>query len=223
MLTRRTFKNFIVFILFSLSLALKAAIPNSALVGQTTGSFSVTPSGSASYTIPIQLPPNVGGVQPNLSLSYDSSAGNGLLGVGWQLSGLSSISRCSTTLERDGYIDGVDFDANDQFCLDGQRLVNLSGSAYRTELDDFSTINGGVNGFTVETASGLLMSYGANSNSRIQLKGQSSNVITWALNEVKDPYGNRYTVTYQNNGYESGEYYARRIDMYSSTNNNRHI
>ena len=173
------------------------------------------------YTI--QLPPNVGGVQPSLALSYDSSAGNGLLGQGWALSGLSAISRCPTTLERDGFIDGVDFDSNDQFCLDGQRLVHISGSLYRTELDDFSVINGGLNGFVIQTASGLTMSYGTNSNARIQLKGQSGKIMTWALNEVKDAYGNRYTISYTNNGYSSGEYYASMIYMYGGQNLLSHV
>ena len=106
MYSRRSVLNFFLFLLFSINFTVQAAIPDSALVGSTKGSFSVSPSGTASYNIPIQLPPNVGGVQPSLSLSYDSSGGNGLLGMGWQLSGFSSISRCPKTLERDGKIEG---------------------------------------------------------------------------------------------------------------------
>jgi hypothetical protein len=37
------------------------------------------------------------------------------------------MHRCGTSLTRDGFIDDVDFDENDQFCLDGQRLVAVSG------------------------------------------------------------------------------------------------
>jgi hypothetical protein len=212
--SRLSVNNFFIFLLFATSFTLQAAIPNSALVGQTSGSFSVSPSGTASYSIPIQLPPNVGAVQPNLTLSYDNSAGNGLLGVGWNLSGLSSISRCPTTLERDGYIDGVDFDTNDQFCLDGQRLVNISGSEYRAELDDFSKITGGVNGFTVVTSSGLTMHYGTTPNTRIQLKGNSIKIISWVLYKVEDMYGNAYIIEYENNGLMAGEYFAKTIKMY---------
>ena len=220
---RSLFYKTLFYFLSLLSLTVEAVTSNSELVGSTKGTFSVTPSGSASYSIPIQLPPNVGGVQPTLALSYDSSGGNGLLGQGWALSGLSAIARCPTTLERDGFIDGVDFDSNDQFCLDGQRLVHISGSLYRSELDDFSVINGGLNGFTIQTASGLTMSYGTSSNARIQLKGQSGKVMTWALNEVKDAYGNRYTISYTNNGYSSGEYYASRIYMYGRQNLLSHV
>ncbi len=211
---RFIFYKTLVCFLYLISLTAQAVIPGSELVGSTKGTFSVSPSGSASYNIPITLPPNVAGVQPNLSLNYDSAAGNGLLGMGWQLSGLSSISRCPTTLERDGYIDGVDFDNNDQFCLDGQRLVLISGNEYRTEIDSFAKITGSTNGFTVVTPSGLTMRYGTTTNSRIYLKGQSNKIMTWVLYKVEDSYGNHYTVQYENNSLSSGEYYASTINMY---------
>ena len=59
--------------------------------GLIHGEFSVTPHGSASYVIPIQVPPGTNGVQPNLSLAYNNQALNGVLGMGWSLHGLSSI------------------------------------------------------------------------------------------------------------------------------------
>jgi len=79
-------------------------------VGTLPGSFAVSPSGSATYTIPIEVPPGVNGMQPSLAFVYDSQAGNGEMGVGWGLSGESAITRCPSNLEMDGVIRGVKLD-----------------------------------------------------------------------------------------------------------------
>jgi len=90
------------------------------------GQFAVSESGAATYSIPIQIPPGTGGIEPKLALSYSSQSGNGLLGVGWNLAGLSAITRCPRTMAQDGVRGSVNFDANDRYCLDGQRLMVVS-------------------------------------------------------------------------------------------------
>ena len=60
----------------------------------TSGGPKVSPSGAFSYQVPIGLPPGSAGVAPELALVFDSrSGGNGFLGRGWDLSGLSQITR----------------------------------------------------------------------------------------------------------------------------------
>ncbi len=58
-------------------------------------------NGSYTQTIPIEIP-EFRGIEPNLSLSYDSargvrniSAAGGILGIGWSIDGLSAIERIS--------------------------------------------------------------------------------------------------------------------------------
>ncbi|MCG3113558.1 MAG: hypothetical protein MCM46_17255 [Candidatus Manganitrophus sp. SB1] len=42
-------------------------------------------SGAFTYSIPIEVPPGRHGLTPQIALTYNSSAGNGFLGVGWDL------------------------------------------------------------------------------------------------------------------------------------------
>ena len=71
------------------------------VAGATPGSFGVDQFGAATYSIPIQIPPGIAGMQPGLSLEYNSHSGNGLLGAGWSLAGLSTIYRCPKTIATD--------------------------------------------------------------------------------------------------------------------------
>ena len=92
--------------------------------GTLAGSFLVGQDGGASYSIPLRVPPGTAGIQPGLALRYDSRAGNGIVGMGWDLDGLSAIERCNASVIQDGFDCGVNDDDHDRFCLDGERLVN---------------------------------------------------------------------------------------------------
>lgn len=112
----------------------------------TPSSGSVTQSGAFTYSIPFRLPPGTAGVAPKLGLSYASQGGNGIAGVGWNLSGLSLIMRCPAIPAIDGVWGSVNLDNNDKLCLDGQRLVvqsgayGAAGAVYFTELFSGSRI-----------------------------------------------------------------------------------
>ncbi len=199
---------------------------------QMPGSFAVNERGAATYTIPIQLPPGVAGVEPKLALIYNSHRGNGLLGVGWALSGLSAIARCPQTPAQDPVqvAGAVNFDTADRFCLDAQRLMVVSGtygaasSEYRTELESLSKVTavgsaGGssANGpeqFIVKTRAGLTMTYGGTADSRLEAQGKTA-VALWLLNKVSDIKGNTYTVTYSEDS-ANGVSYPTRIDYTSN-------
>jgi hypothetical protein len=170
------------------------------VAGSTPGSFRVTESGAAEYRIPIRVPPGIGGVEPELALVYNSQAGNGLLGVGWKLEGLSSISRCARTVAQDGVRGAVSYDTNDRFCLDGQRLMAISGTygahgtEYRTERESFTkvisygTAGNGPAWFKAWTKSGQIMEYGKTVDARIEAQGKATARL-WAVNQVADAPG----------------------------------
>ena len=140
--------------------------------GRTPGQFGVSQWGSAQYSVPIWAPPGPRGIQPQISLSYDSQAGVGPLGIGWSLNGLGAITRCNQTVAQDGTAAGVGLATSDGYCINGNRMRLISGtygaagSTYQTEIADFSdiTANGaagnGPASFTVKGRNGLIYQYG---------------------------------------------------------------
>ncbi|MEQ9430201.1 toxin TcdB middle/N-terminal domain-containing protein, partial [Thalassospira sp.] len=180
--------------------------------GDFSGQFDVTASGEASYAIPVSVAPGIGNLIPEVELYYSSGSGNGLVGVGWGIGGLSAITRCSQSLTPDGTIRAVKFDGDDRFCLDGQRLVSVSGdygapaSEYRTEIDGHAKIvasgiaGSGPEQFEVQAPGGHVLSYGATSDSRIETVAPDgtagSDVKYWLLSEVEDRLGNVISYRY---------------------------
>ncbi|MHA3789599.1 RHS repeat-associated core domain-containing protein [Flavobacterium hauense] len=149
-----------------------SATGNSGEVGITSGEVSVSPSGAGLYNIPINVPPGIKGVAPQISLSYNSQSGMGIAGYGWNLGGLSAITRIPSTKFHDDIIDPVDFDDYDRFALDGQRLILKTGvygganSTYETE--QFSNIRITYTGshFKVEYPDGAVAYYGQTADSK---------------------------------------------------------
>ena len=93
-------------------------------------------NGAASYTLPINLPPGVQGIQPNLAITYNSNGGNGQLGLGWALAGASVISRGGSSYFLDDKVAPVTLtDADNQY-MDGQRLVRHGNSTQKFGAND---------------------------------------------------------------------------------------
>lgn len=186
--------------------------------GYTPVSASVGESGAASIGIPITVPPGTGGMEPKLAIAYSSQGGNGLLGVGFGLSGLSAVTRTGRVAYLDGTKGGVTFDANDRFSIDGQRLVLYSGawggdgSEYRTENDSFAKITyhilGSVSYWEVQTKAGLKYNYGNSDDSRIlanRFAGDNA-ISTWAVTAITDVLSNRLVFNYSGRDDSDGGY-----------------
>ncbi|MDR2927836.1 MAG: hypothetical protein LBV41_06530, partial [Cytophagaceae bacterium] len=111
-------------------------------VGAIPGQFNVSPSGAATYSIPIEVPSGVNGMQPNISLVYNSQAGNGIAGWGWNIGGLSMISRMPANIYYDNKASGIDWTKSSPLALDGQHLIPIGNNEYRTENESYSKITG---------------------------------------------------------------------------------
>jgi RHS repeat-associated protein len=211
--------------LLAMSLGVEAASAAPAMT--VPGSFRANNLGAATYSIPIAASPGTAGMVPALSLDYSSLAGDGIVGYGWMLSGLPTITRCPRTLTQDSVHGSVNFDSNDRYCFAGQRLdatagtYGADGTIYQTQVSNFmrivshGTAGSGPSYFTVITTAGVTLEFGNTTDSKLLAVGKSS-VRVWALDKVADTKGNYYTVTYTNDS-TNGQIYPTRIDYTGNT------
>jgi len=178
------------------------------VVGLTQGVASVTGSGGASYTIPIAIPQGTNGMMPSVSINYNSQGGNGLLGMGWDLSAVSAITRNGQTIYHNNQVLGIQMNNSDAFVMDGMRLIPTGGAngvdatVYGTEQESYSKItSNGSSGsgpatFTVLSKNGNTMVYGADAASRfVGTDGTTAQV--WYLSSVTDLNGNSMQYLYK--------------------------
>ncbi len=159
-------------------------------VGTLPGEL-VVQSGSAQYQLPISVPKGRGGNAPQVSLVYSSGGTpSGIIGSGFSLTGMPTISRCGSQHTIDSQVRAVQYDALDNFCLDGSRLVVTEGvnakkdSVYRPYMEDYSKVvlredaSATDSAFTVYTKAGDILTF-----------GKKLDNATWLLTRVDDRTG----------------------------------
>jgi RHS repeat-associated protein len=203
------------------------ADPDSEAVGFVGGAFRVDESGNATYRIPLEVAQGRAGLAPQLALSYSSGSGDGIAGWGMALEGLSVIERCRFTVEAgDGVNQAIGLVASSySFCLDGQRLLKVSGAGeglqdtrYRTEIESYQDIvvdgtetvlrNGAgeritqPKSFTVYRKDGLIAHYGTGTGRRLAPLPSSLGAVSasyvedWWLSSIEDRNGNEILFDY---------------------------
>lgn len=207
--------------------------------GPTPGTASVS-GGAAVYSVPIALPPGRAGMQPDVSLQYSSKSGYGIAGVGWSLSAGGSVSRCASTLAQDGENVSVTYStATDKLCLNGQRLMAVSGvygqagTEYHFEMDNYTRIfqrsasmNNALSYFEVIHPSGAKTYYGnynSGDNATVVPVGVDT-PLTWLQSRSEDVSGkNHISYTYSNWG--TGETTLTKISYTGDgvTDGNRNV
>ena len=165
-------------------------------VGAIPGNFQVSNMGAAVYNVPVECPDGVNGMKPELSFVYNSHAGDGPMGLGWNIGGLSAITRVNKQQCYDGTTSAISFTADDALVLDGMRLKKKSqsneGVEYVTEPDSYIRIVGsdiqswGPKYFKIYTKDGKTLTYSALQDDQ----------LSWVLTEVCDANGNYMTYKY---------------------------
>ena len=205
---------------------LKAGDPTASM--QFVSPPSASQTGDAAISYPIVIPSGRNGLQPNLSLTYNSGRGNGWMGEGWDISGISSI-------DLDTRWGSPSFDTSGEselYSLDGQMLVyqdnylphrhsidgagistnmqprNSSGykSFYLRKNHDFSKIerygtNPSEYRWVITSTNGIKSYYGGDENTvdnQSVLRAVSGQIIKWGIYKIEDTYRNNIKFYYDN-------------------------
>uniref|UniRef100_UPI000AF7964E SpvB/TcaC N-terminal domain-containing protein n=1 Tax=Leptospira alstonii TaxID=28452 RepID=UPI000AF7964E len=207
-------------ILFILNFSLLNGISNifnavaSAIAGgipQKLPVIDAGPDGSASTQVEIEIPP--GKVIPELSLSYNSNGGNGVVGYGWSLNGVPTISRNPST--------GINYNGSDSYIsnLAGE-LLDISGNKtkYHSKKESWvlyepqGTCGDGPCTWIATDKDGKRFIFGGSIDSRIPALGRTAGSIReWALSREEDSHGNGYDINYTPIDVTNGDYYPNTI------------
>jgi RHS repeat-associated protein len=172
--------------------------------------FAASPvTGTGTMSVPIAASPGRTGFGPQLSLSYDSGAGNGPFGFGWSHS-LSSITRKTEkglpryhdALESDVFIlsgseDLVPAPTPGDHAADTTVVPGYTIRRYRPRIEGlFARIerwtrakDGDVHWRSI-SEDNVLTLYGKDANSRIADPQDASRIFTWLICETRDDKGN---------------------------------
>ena len=218
----------------SYDVELKELLPESArisntsqVVGEIKSTASVTPTGAANVEVPLTFPSGINGMEPKLSIAYNSQGGIGMLGYGTELSGLSAISRTEKSKFFDGERERVKFKEDGAFVMDGQRLIKNANGNYETyiysltKIEPIGKIGNGPAYFKVTSPQGVVAEYGLEEDSRIQTE-DGSNVLAWKISKVTDLNGNtvqyKYTTDRSQGSYIKEIIYGENGDIKISFN-----
>ena len=175
----------------------------------TKGEIAVGGDGQLQFSLPIALPPSINGVAPQINLFYTSGSGTGIAGMGFSLSGITSIKRVGKNIEKNGESKGVQLDYTDFYEFNGQRLLlktpgdaatyGKDGTEYVTEkystlkIKSVGAISGqlyaGPSSFEITFDNGSQAWYGITTDSQTPLE---YNIVKW-----KDAQGNYIMYNYK--------------------------
>ena len=189
-------------------------------VGAPITELSVNNLGAAVYNLEIETP-NSGELTPHIGLSYNSQfSGYGLAGYGFNITGISVITRGGRDMFHDEQLKGLSYTMSDNFFLDGKRLILQSSNPDETEVlytlegDPFTKViahrvyvnySSGTcapdTWFEVRTNNGMVYKYGRSKDSSICYKNKAgaTHIYSWYIDEAKDKYDNYIYYSYYMN------------------------
>ena len=169
-------------------------------VGEIPMREGMTPSGARTYLIPITTASWLK-LTPSVAIGYNSQAGEGWAGYGWDIQGIPSITLMSKNMYYHSTAEGADVNDKDAvFALDGVPLVRNTQSATMGAFPLITATGnilaapnynsrGYVMSFTVKYPDGTTADFGDGADA-------AYNRLSYPVKEMRDLEGNRITFAY---------------------------
>jgi len=167
-------------------------------------------SGAFTYDYPIVVPPGRKGVEPHLTLSYNSQdkRNNSIFGYGWSLN-IPYIERVNKRGLNHMY---SDYDFSSSF--DGELATTTSDTDFAAKFDDGSfrkytlSISTTSQQWTMIDKTGTQYIFGSSATAKIFNPATTTDISRWMLESVQDTNGNLMTYEYTK---DTGQIYPYKI------------
>lgn len=174
-------------------------------VGEIPMQEGMTPTGARTYQIPIPTAPGFK-LTPSIAIAYNSQAGEGWAGYGWDIQGLSSITLISKNIYYHDTAKGANVNDTDAvFALDGVPLVRNTQSGTSAAFPLITATGnilvapnfnaqGYAISFTVKYPNGMTAQFGNGID-------VAYNMPSYPIKEMTDIEGNKITFVYSSEIY----------------------
>ncbi|MBD8348453.1 RHS repeat-associated core domain-containing protein [Dysgonomonas sp. HGC4] len=180
-------------------------------VGSIPFQQEVSPNGALNYAIPIETYPGRNGLQPNINLSYNSLSGNGISGMGWNIGGLSAITRTNSTLYYNEKVKAAALTEDTPFILDGTHLIYNGTTSHLISERGHIVVHKYSGYFTALFPNGSKAIYGFSENTQEK--------INYPITRMEDAFGNYIEYSYVE---DNNVYYISEI-KYGASENSEHF
>jgi RHS repeat-associated protein len=150
--------------------------------------------GDARLSYPIDVPPGRNGMQPIITIIYNSSHENGWLGGGWDIPVKAVVIDTKFGVPR--------YDGSEKYLMDGESIELGTDGFYHTRVEGaFRKIKRNMDGsnlfwWEVIDKNGVKYIYGQNNNARLTSYRNLDHIYMWCLEKIIDPNGNNIIFKY---------------------------
>ena len=160
---------------------------------------NVSSQGHFGLNYQIDIPAGTQNVNPNISISYNETISNGLLGPGFNIDGFSKIIRKPNRNNK------ISFSGKDKFISEsGTFIYHPLENNYSYEYENYERMEAGkcagsdkICSWQIKNLNGSVASYGLSENSRTSVNA-NNNILSWNIEKFEIANGLSYKIDYTN-------------------------